>query len=106
MLGLPSIDYSNAETAYAAAMKGDSLREGTRIARVTRVIRLIRLVRIFKMYRHAHGFLSFVQDSMYDNHEERLKKRMKGEQEESQVGKKLSDLTTRRVLILVILMLL
>jgi len=106
MLGNSEGDYSNAETAYAAALKGDSLREGTRISRVTRIIRLIRLIRIFKMYRHAHGFLTFVQDSMYDNHQERLRKRMKGEQEESQVGKKLSDLTTRRVLVLVIVMLL
>jgi len=106
MLGVESISYSNAEGAYRMAMKDEGLREGTRIARVTRIIRLVRLIRIFKMYRHAHAFLTFVQDPKYDTHEQRMKKKRVGEQEESKVGKKLSDLTTRRVLVLVILMLL
>ena len=58
------------------------------------------------MYRHAHAFLTFVQDPKYDSQKEKMKKNLQGETEESNVGKKLSDLTTRRVLVLVILMLL
>ncbi|CAI2384587.1 unnamed protein product [Moneuplotes crassus] len=106
MLDLGSIEFSNAETAYNTAMKGESLRDGTRIARISRIIRLIRLIRIFKMYRHAHAFISYVQDPKYNTAEDTLKKKLKGDQEESQVGQKMSDLTTRRVLVLVILMLL
>lgn len=106
ILGVKSLDYSTATGAYMAAMNDEGLRQGTNVARIARIIRLMRLIRIFKMYRHAHAFITFIKDFKYETAEERLKRKLKGDQEESKVGKKLSDLTTRRVLILVILMLL
>lgn len=107
MLGVESIDYSNAEQAFKYITSGGALSEATRIARIARVIRLIRLMRIMKMYRHAYAFITYIKEiKMTNSKEEQLKKKLKGEQEESKVGKKLSDLTTRRVLVLVILMLL
>jgi hypothetical protein len=106
ILGIKSHNFSDAQGAYLAAVANEGIREGTRVARVTRIIRLVRLIRIFKMYRHAHSFLTFVKDRKYETAEERLKRKINGEKEESKVGKKLSDLTTRRVLILVIMMLL
>jgi hypothetical protein len=105
MLGVKSLEYDDATGAYMAAMDDDGIREGTRVARAARIIRLIRLIRIFKMYRHGHAFITFVKDQKYETPQERIKRKIKGE-EESKVGKKLSDLTTRRVLVLVILMLL
>jgi len=106
MLGVNELAYDDATGAYETAMKDEGIGEGTRVARIARIIRLFRLIRIFKMYRHSHAYITFVKDQKYETAEERLKRKVKGEQEESKVGKKLSDLTTRRVLILVILMLL
>jgi class 3 adenylate cyclase len=106
MLGIKEIDYTNAEGAYAQAMKDEGLRTGTEVARINRIIRLIRLIRVYKMYRHSHAFITYVKDPKYETNEEKLKRKIKGDQEESKVGKKLSDITTRRVLVLIILMLL
>ena len=106
ILGVVPNDYNNAEEAFIKASANEGIREGTRVAQITRIIRLVRLIRIFKMYRHAHAFLNFTKDLKYETADEKIKRKLKGEQEESKVGQKLSDLTTRRVLILIILMLL
>lgn len=87
-------------------MKDEGLKVGTEVARINRIIRLIRLIRVYKMYRHSHAFITYVKDPKYETNEEKLKRKIKGDQEESKVGKKLSDITTRRVLVLIILMLL
>mmetsp|Transcript_19276 Transcript_19276/g.68107 ORF Transcript_19276/g.68107 Transcript_19276/m.68107 type:complete len:865 (-) Transcript_19276:193-2787(-) len=77
-----------------AIRAGRASRAGTKAGRVVRVVRLVRLVRIVKLYKHV--------------------KRQKGEDvdedpinadQPSQVGKRLSDLTTRRLIILVLAML-
>lgn len=106
ILGVSNETYDDAQEAFAKATGDDGIKEGTRIARITRIIRLIRLIRIFKMYRHAHAFFNFTKDLKYETAEELIQRKLKGDQEESKVGQKLSDLTTRRVLILIILMLL
>ena len=96
-----------------------------------RIIRLIRLIRIVKLYKHAHSAIS--GDKKEDEHvadpkapvspskggsdkvpnlnEENIPEPKKPEAEEevnvpeeSKVGKKLSDLTTRRVIMLVLAM--
>lgn len=64
------------------------------------------MIRIMKMYRHAHTYITHKTIKKDESLKERLERKLKGEQEESQVGKKLSDLTTRRVIVLVTLMLL
>jgi hypothetical protein len=106
ILGVVPNDYDNASEAYLKAIANEGLKEGTRIAQITRIIRLIRLIRIFKLYRHSHAFLNFTKDLKYETASEKIKRKLKGEKEESNVGQKLSDLTTRRVLVLIILMLL
>lgn len=106
ILGVVQNNYDNAQEAYLKAIADEGIKEGTRIAQITRIIRLIRLIRIFKMYRHSHAFLNFTKDLKYETASEKVKRKLKGEQEESKVGQKLSDLTTRRVLVLIILMLL
>lgn len=106
ILGVSKSDYKNATEAYDYAIRNDGIREGTRISRISRVIRLIRLIRIVKMYRHAHAFITHKTMKKDETMKQRLERKLKGQQEDSQVGKKLSDLTTRRVIVLVTLMLL
>lgn len=106
MLQVKEINYSDALGAYNEAISSsDSIRQATRVARVVRVFRLFRLIRIIKLYRHAFEFISLLNElkMLKDSNG---KKKAKGDQEESKVGRKLSDLTTKRVLVLVILMLL
>jgi class 3 adenylate cyclase len=96
--------------------KDDALRSGrtARIgARAGRVIRVIRLVRILKLYKAVYDARTKKQEEMEEDdwgdeageEDERRAERMKSAQE-SQVGKKLSELTTRRVIMLVLVMLL
>ena len=106
MIDVSKADYSNATGAYAYALRDEGVKEGTRVARVARVIRLVRLTRIIKMYRHAHAFITHKTLKKDETLKQRTERKLKGQQEESQVGKKLSDLTTRRVIVLVTLMLL
>jgi class 3 adenylate cyclase len=82
--------------AQDSALKaGRASRAGTRAGRVVRIVRLVRLVRIVKLYKH-------VQDT-----EEVEEPQPAGPVEEpSAVGKCLLDLTTRRVIVLVLTMLL
>jgi len=106
MIGVEEVDYTDAKGAYKSAMKDEGIKVGTKVARIARVIRLVRLIRIIKMYRHAHSFITYVKDKKDETVKERIQRKLKGEQEESKVGKKLSDLTTKRVIVLVILMML
>ncbi|CAD7957137.1 unnamed protein product [Amoebophrya sp. A120] len=96
------------------ARVGRASRMGTRMGRVVRVIRVIRLVRIFKLYK-AHlerkrkrereqqnmllppGERQVFSDAAVDDEEHEV--------EESRVGKKLSEMTTRRVILVVLVML-
>ena len=106
MLQIKEINYSDALGAYNEAISSESsLTQGTRVARVIRVFRLFRLIRIIKLYRHSFQFITLLNELKLAK-ETNVKKKVKGEGEESKVGRKLSDLTTKRVLVLVILMLL
>lgn len=82
---------SDDSASTSAIRAGRASRAGTKAGRVVRIVRLVRLVRIVKLYKHL--------------------KRQKGEDvdedpinadQPSQVGKRLSDLTTRRLIILVL----
>lgn len=106
MLGIKDDNITDAQEAYSFAIKGDHIKDGTRISRIARIIRLVRLIRVIKMYRHAHSFLTHKTLKKDETMKQRLERKIKGQHEESQVGKKLSDLTTRRVLVLVTLMML
>mmetsp|Transcript_5113 Transcript_5113/g.8332 ORF Transcript_5113/g.8332 Transcript_5113/m.8332 type:complete len:1033 (+) Transcript_5113:163-3261(+) len=108
-------------------------RAGARAGRTVRIIRLIRLVKLYKTYRQAmeekerlrrrasvdsrspnpgegeelqeddeQDFGAATDD---DEEEEGAKKPSKKSNAETRVGKKLSDMTTRRVIILVLVML-
>eukprot|EP00753_Platysulcus_tardus_P015585 PLAT5105.1.p1 GENE.PLAT5105.1~~PLAT5105.1.p1 ORF type:complete len:852 (+),score=467.46 PLAT5105.1:115-2670(+) len=73
----------------AAVRAGRASRLGTRAGRIVRVVRLVRLVRLAKLYK---------QVGSGDETEQEIVLR----DEPSKVGKKLSDLTTRRVIIIVL----
>eukprot|EP00899_Mesostigma_viride_P006218 jgi/Mesvir1/15598/Mv03208-RA.1 len=90
------------------ARAGRTSRAGTRAGRI---LRLIRLVRVFKMYHNLKRTQDEVQRAkmdpeLYALQQEHLGKMGKpGGVQQSRVGQKLSDLTTRRVIIGVLLML-
>ena len=78
---------------------GQSSRAGTKSTRAIRVVRLIRLMRIAKLYKHAKNAMrSNSIDKVYENDELSVPR-------ESRVGKKLSDIITKRVIILVMVIL-
>lgn len=118
---------ATAETSNVARA-GRASRAGTRAGRITRVIRVVRLIRIVKLYKQIveqkekdkhHASSSFLQvtpgdGGLEDAEEEEIDNEGKGHDDEehqqlddeSRVGKKLSDLTTRRVIVMVLVMLL
>ena len=98
MIGL---DQESSDTSNATQIQnaGKLSRAGARTSRIIRVIRLIRLIRIVKLYKNAQQALKERED--YEEAEEDLNEIP----QESQVGKKLSDLTTKRVILLILLML-
>lgn len=84
---------------------------GTQAGKIIRIIRLIRLIRIVKLYKNANNIRGReveVDDDDIDYEQEAIRKQQmeaeEKEPQESKVGKKLSDLTTRRVIILVLSM--
>lgn len=109
-------------------------RAGARAARTVRIIRLIRLVKLYKTYRTAmetrdstkkkktaqedrddgsipgetdedDDLLKEEQDEGKDENKESGARSQKGNKAETRVGKKLSDMTIRRVILLVLVML-
>lgn len=81
------------DPSSSAIRAGRASRAGTRAGRIVRIVRLIRLIRIVKLFKHVQGQGSPQAEQA------------KTVEQPSQVGKKLSDLTTRRVIMLVLLML-
>ena len=78
---------------------GKSSRAGTRAARVIKIVRLVRLMRIAKIYKHAKNAASKKgADQVSDNNNLAIPK-------ESRVGRILSDLLTKRVIVLVMVIL-
>lgn len=104
LVGGGDISTSNASSASSLARAGRGARIGTRAGRI---VRLVRLIRIVKLYKHAHKALEKedadgisaeeLQQIQSQNVEDLVPK-------ESHVGKHLSDLTTRRVIVIVLIM--
>lgn len=79
---------------------GRASKAGTRTSRVIRIIRLIRLIRIVKLYKNAQiAIKNRAQEEDDEFGDMQLPM-------ESKVGKRLSDLTIKRVIVLVLLLLL
>lgn len=75
---------------------GRASRAGTKAGRIVRIVRLVRMVRMVKLYK-MHG------QNQNEDHS-RLERRLK--QKESKVGAILSERTTRKVIVLVLMLIL
>lgn len=84
---------SKIKSAAKIAKAGRGARVGSRAVKILRILRIIRLVRIAKLYKASQKF-----DKTKEKENDIVIL------EESKVGKKLTDLTTKRVIILVLSM--
>ena len=94
------IGVSNSSSGSKQAKSaGNASRAGTRTSRILRIIRLIRLIRIVKLYKNAqiankkrneNGEEEFVQENL---------------DPQSRVGKQLSEMNMKRVILVVLLLL-
>ena len=78
---------------------GKLSRTGARTSRVIKIVRLIRIIRLVKLYKSAKTAI---------DHQNHLKIAPESEYsipEESKIGRKLSDLTTKRVIVIVMMLL-
>mmetsp|Transcript_8444 Transcript_8444/g.26258 ORF Transcript_8444/g.26258 Transcript_8444/m.26258 type:complete len:919 (-) Transcript_8444:232-2988(-) len=93
--------FTGSDSSLARA--GRMSRVGTRAGRVIRIIRLIRLIRIIKLYKHVFDFWKRVRK------DDDSPKPGDGTDEEvyaeSRVGQKLSHMTTQKVIVLILFML-
>lgn len=122
---------TNAKSIAAIAKAGRGAKVGSRAVRILRVLRIIRLVRISKLYKARENYiqLSLNEKKIEQEKQNMAKKKQEnndrkdGESSddenedpssnnqnvvvpaESKIGKKLSDLTTRKVIVLVLSML-
>ena len=109
IVGDGDISASSASQASSLARAGRGARVGTRAGRI---VRLVRLIRIVKLYKHAHKALEKEGDEDGEKEEitpeefEHIQAESKEPDipAESHVGRKLSDLTTRRVIVVVLIM--
>ena len=115
MTGTLNYSASTSHDMWELAKDGKFIRRGTRAGAIIRIIRLLKLLRIIKLYKHINKIMGEIQE-WRDNKKNELKRKkeamlrqhglkVENSSENSKVGKKLSDLTTRRVIILVLLML-
>lgn len=108
IVGGGDISADNASQASSLARAGRGARVGTRAGRI---VRLVRLIRIVKLYKHAHTAIEkrhpdpnnedITAEELAQIHEKNAKKDIP---KESHVGQQLSDLTTRRVITIVLIM--
>jgi hypothetical protein len=110
IVGGGDISADNASQASSLARAGRGARVGTRAGRI---VRLVRLIRIVKLYKHAHKALEKTgpnEDEKEDMTAEELAQihaknaEAQDSPKESHVGQQLSDLTTRRVITIVLIM--
>lgn len=108
MVGGGDISANNASQASSLARAGRGARVGTRAGRI---VRLVRLIRIVKLYKNAHKALEkntgIDSDEITAEELQQIHAKNDSEKEvekESYVGQKLSDLTTRRVITIVLIM--
>eukprot|EP00746_Dinoflagellata_sp_MGD_P124293 gnl/MRDRNA2_/MRDRNA2_58879_c0_seq1.p1 gnl/MRDRNA2_/MRDRNA2_58879_c0~~gnl/MRDRNA2_/MRDRNA2_58879_c0_seq1.p1 ORF type:complete len:955 (+),score=207.34 gnl/MRDRNA2_/MRDRNA2_58879_c0_seq1:94-2958(+) len=108
-----SSEEGSGEEQAGMARAGRASRAGTRAGRIIRVIRLVRLIRIVKLYKHSQERLKRQREKKEggvapgedaDGHVLDSDDADGGGGTESRVGKKLSELTTRRVIIVVLLL--
>lgn len=98
----PGAKNVNAKSLSSIFRAGRAAKIGSRAIRVLRIIRLIRLN---KLYKNSEKYLNKNQASgNKENPESQTGNIKKNHSEESKVGKKLSELTTKRVIILVLSM--
>ncbi|CAG9334471.1 unnamed protein product [Blepharisma stoltei] len=84
------------ESVYKQANQQSSF--ATSAAKVLRIVRLIRLIRIVRLYKSASSAIEKHESDSEDEEEVIIPK-------ESQVGKRLSDLTIKRVIIIILCLL-
>lgn len=82
---------------------GKASRAGTRTSRVLRIIRLVRLIRLVKLYKNAQIALKKANDGEDEEIIQEIK--VENLDVESKVGKKLSEVTMKRVILIVLIML-
>ncbi|OMJ86393.1 hypothetical protein SteCoe_12120 [Stentor coeruleus] len=97
-LGLSS-GSSNSKSLQNA---GKASRAGTRSTRALRIIRIVRLIRIVKLYKNAKTAMK--NREMRKNEEDEIIRDMP-EVQESKVGKRMSEVTMKRVIIIVLALL-
>jgi hypothetical protein len=102
---------SSAKSLAAIAKAGRGAKIGSRAVRILRILRIIRLVRITKLYKASEKLIErkVLKDELKNransaNNDGTEEGNRVDVPEESKVGKKLSDLTTKRVIILVLSM--
>jgi class 3 adenylate cyclase len=100
-IGLNSSDTSNLKNASNLQNAGKASKAGTKATRALRIIRIVRLIRIVKLYKNAQAVL---KKKPKDGEDAELLKGMQVTSE-SNVGKKMSDATMKRVIIIVLVML-
>jgi len=94
------------ETDSSYARAGRMSRVGTRAGRVIRVIRLIRLIRIVKIYKHVVDISNLLSGKKKEVAKPGTETNDEPEvYAESRVGQKLSHMTTQKVIILILFML-
>lgn len=97
-IGVSNTSSSNKQLQNA----GKASRAGTRTSRILRIIRLIRLIRLVKLYKNAQIAIKNAGD---EEEQEQLKEELQNLGQESKVGKKLSEVTMKRVILIVLIML-
>lgn len=98
IIGIGSSDNSTSNVSQIKSA-GKSSRAGARAARVVKIVRLVRLMRIAKIYKHAKRAASQKENEKVVDSENFQVPR------ESRVGRILSDLLTKRVIVLVMVIL-
>lgn len=95
---------SKIKSAASIAKASRGARVGSRAVKILRILRIIRLVRIAKLYKASSKLAEKEENIINKNGTHTSTKSKEIVPEESKVGKKLTDLTTRRVIILVLSM--
>lgn len=92
-----------AVTDGAFARAGRASRAGTRAGRIVRIVRLVRVVKLYKAWQMKRDAARAKKNNLLRDEDE--DEDDNGSTQETRVGQRLSDLTTRRVIIGVLTML-
>ena len=110
---------NQAKKVAQLARASRSARLGSKASKLVRVVRLIRMLRIVKLYKHSNAVLAKKEATEDDEDDEILNAMMQKQAEEnpedemdgsvpqeSKLGKAMSDVTTKKVIIIVLLVML